>query len=172
SYGITPVPNPDVIQEFKIQTSGFDAGYGRGAGANVNVVTKSGTNDLHGSGFEFLRNSALNANDFFLNRAGRAKGVLNQNQFGGTVGGPSNIDTPATYQGAQVQSNLEYLLSSQPALSLSAFNSYAPAPLPFRVGGVGSATTTPGFVSRVLYHTTCGLIKFTCVLTPAIVNEV
>ncbi len=61
--------NPDAIQEFKIQTSMFDAGYGRKPGANVNVVTKSGTNDFHGTAFEFFRNTVLNANDFFRNRS-------------------------------------------------------------------------------------------------------
>jgi hypothetical protein len=86
------VPNPDAIQEFKIQTSTYDASYGRNPGANVNVVTKGGSNEFHGSLFEFFRNEALNANDFFYNRS-RApnqpgKQVLRQNQFGGTIGGP------------------------------------------------------------------------------------
>lgn len=87
SAGI-PIPNPDSIREFKVQTTQYDASYGRNAGANVNVVTKSGTNSLHGSVFEFFRNDALNANDFFRNAAGQPKGVLRQNQFGGTIGGP------------------------------------------------------------------------------------
>src|SRR5690348_6992271 len=82
------MPNPDAIAEFKIQTSSYDAGYGRNPGANVNVVTKSGTNDFHGSVFEFFRNSALNANSWFLNRTGTPKPVLNSNQYGGDVGGP------------------------------------------------------------------------------------
>ncbi len=82
------IPNPDAIQEFKIQTSQYDAQYGRGVGANVNVVTKSGTNQFHGSLFEFLRNDALDANDFFSNRTGQKKPILRQNQFGGTFGGP------------------------------------------------------------------------------------
>ena len=100
SFGI---PNPDTIMEFKIQTSLYDAGYGRNPGANVNVVTKSGTNTLHGTAFEFFRNTALNANDFFRNRScgitpalcaqtGGVKQVLNQNQFGGTIGGPLKKD--------------------------------------------------------------------------------
>ena len=88
SPGIAVV-NPDAVEEFKIQTSMFDAGYGRKPGASVNVVTKSGTNQFHGTAFEFFRNTDLNANDFFrkLNVApvpnGRA--VLNQNQFGGRI---------------------------------------------------------------------------------------
>lgn len=82
------VPAPDAIQEFIVQTSQFDATQGRNAGGNVAVVTKSGENTVHGSAWEFLRNRELNANDFFLNAAGRPRPVLNRNQFGGTLGGP------------------------------------------------------------------------------------
>ncbi len=71
--GTFGVPNPDTIAEFKIQTSLYDAGYGRDPGANVNVVTKSGTNSLHGTAFEFFRNTDLNANEFFRNRSGRVE---------------------------------------------------------------------------------------------------
>src|SRR5216117_3304837 len=70
SVGGFAIPNPDAISEFKIQTSSYDAGYGRNPGANVNVVTKSGTNSFHGSAFEFFRNSALNANTWFRNYQG------------------------------------------------------------------------------------------------------
>ncbi len=86
--GGIPIPNPDAIQEFKIQTSLYDAGYGRGAGANVEVVTKSGSNQLHGSVFEFLRNDKLDANDFFLNQQNQPRAVMKQNQFGASLGGP------------------------------------------------------------------------------------
>src|ERR1051326_4472041 len=86
------IPNPDAIQEFKIQTSTYDASYGRNPGANVNVVTKSGSNEFHGSLFEFFRNEALNANDFFYNRdnplSATRKQILRQNQFGGAFGEP------------------------------------------------------------------------------------
>jgi hypothetical protein len=67
-YAGIGIPNPDSIAEFKIQTSTYDASYGRNPGANVNVVTKSGTNSWHGTAFEFFRNAQLNANDFFYNR--------------------------------------------------------------------------------------------------------
>jgi hypothetical protein len=86
------IPNPDTIQEFKIQTSQYDAGYGRNAGANVNVVTKSGTNAWHGTAFEFFRNTVLNADDFFAKYSGFARGVLDQNQWGGVFGGPIKKD--------------------------------------------------------------------------------
>lgn len=105
--GVT-IPNPDAIQEFKIQTSTYDASYGRNPGANVNVVTKSGTNDFHGALFEFFRNEALNANDFFFNRDrdpnGPNKQILRQNQFGGAFGGPIEKDKVfvfGSYQGTR-----------------------------------------------------------------------
>ncbi len=91
-YAGIGVPNPDALEEFKIQTSTYDASYGRNPGANVNVVTKSGTNSLHAAAYEFFRNRALNSIDFFRNRAGGAKQVLNQNQFGGNVGFPIKKD--------------------------------------------------------------------------------
>ncbi|HEV2385867.1 MAG TPA: TonB-dependent receptor [Candidatus Acidoferrales bacterium] len=88
SVGGISIPNPDSIQEFKVQTSLYDAAYGRGSGANVDVVTKAGTDQFHGDLFEFARNDVFNANDFFLNRNGQHRPVLKQHQFGGTLGGP------------------------------------------------------------------------------------
>ncbi len=81
-------PNPDTIAEFRILTNDYMPEYGRNAGGIVSVVTKSGTNAVHGSAFEFLRNDALNANTFFRNRSGLTKEILKRNQFGFTVGGP------------------------------------------------------------------------------------
>ena len=92
SYSSFGIPSPDAIEEFKIQTSLFDASSGRNSGANVNVVTKSGTNDFHGSLFEFFRNTDLNSNDIFLKASGKPRPELNQNQFGGVVGGPIKKD--------------------------------------------------------------------------------
>jgi hypothetical protein len=90
------IVNPDAVAEFKIQTSMYDASYGRNPGANVNVVTKSGTNEYHGTAFEFFRNTVFNANDFFRpqNPAPNptSRPVLNQNQFGGSFGGPIKKD--------------------------------------------------------------------------------
>lgn len=87
SIGGISVPSPDAIQEFRVQTSLYDASYGRGSGANVDVVTKSGTDSTHGDVFEFNRNNVFNANDFFLNHTGQQRAELKQNQFGGTLGG-------------------------------------------------------------------------------------
>jgi hypothetical protein len=86
--GGIPIPNPDSIQEFKVQTGLYDAAYGRYAGANISLITKTGGNALHGTVFEFFRNTSLNANDFFLNQTNQPRPVLNQNQFGFALGGP------------------------------------------------------------------------------------
>jgi Carboxypeptidase regulatory-like domain/TonB dependent receptor len=83
-----PLPNPDVIQEFKVQTSLYDASQGRNGGGNVNAILKSGTRTFHGDAYEFFRNDVLNANDFFLNQQGLARPSVKQNIFGGSVGGP------------------------------------------------------------------------------------
>ena len=80
--------NVDSVAEFKVETNTFSAEYGRSAGGVFNVVTKSGSNRLTFSAYEFLRNNSLNANDFFANRAGVKKAPFRFNQFGGVIGGP------------------------------------------------------------------------------------
>jgi len=86
-------PDPDTVAEFRILQNNYTAEYGRNGGGVISVVTKSGTNQLHGSGFEFLRNDAFNANSYFnkntnLNPTPLPRDVLKRNQFGGTIGGP------------------------------------------------------------------------------------
>jgi hypothetical protein len=80
-------PSVDALQEFRVETNNYSAEYGYSAGAVVNAMIKSGTNSVHGDVFEFLRNSALDARNFFAT-VGTAKPVLQQNQFGGVIGGP------------------------------------------------------------------------------------
>src|SRR5579872_7155106 len=103
--GAAVIPNLDSISEFRIITNNFDAEYGNYSGGQVNVVTKSGTNSFHGSGFEFLRNTALDATQYFTDSVP----VFRQNQFGGTFGGPIRKDKTfffADYQGTrQTQSS-------------------------------------------------------------------
>jgi Carboxypeptidase regulatory-like domain len=110
SYAGIGIPNPDSIQEFKVQTSQYDAAYGQNPGANVNVVTKSGTNQFHGAVWEFNRNNFFNANDFFYKRSEASELLpnsppeLKQNQFGGTFGGPIKKDKLfffGSYQGTR-----------------------------------------------------------------------
>jgi Carboxypeptidase regulatory-like domain len=83
-----PLPNPDVIGEFKVQTSLYDASQGRDSGGNVNAILKSGTKAIHGDAYEFFRNDILNANDYFLKQAGQPRPSVKQNIFGGSLGGP------------------------------------------------------------------------------------
>lgn len=90
-------PSADSVQEFKVETNSFSAEYGRAAGGVFNAVTKPGTNDLHLSLYDFLRNDKLNANDFFANRAGRTRPPFRFNQYGVAGGGP--IIIPHVYNG-------------------------------------------------------------------------
>jgi hypothetical protein len=90
-------PPIDALSEFKVQTSDFSAEFGRAGGAVLNATIKSGTNQFHGDAWEFLRNSGLDAANFFENASGEAKGAFRQNQFGFTLGGPVII--PKLYNG-------------------------------------------------------------------------
>lgn len=97
SFDSSPiVPTPDITQEFKVQTNNLGPEVGRGL-AVLNIVTRSGTNHLHGALFEFIQNDALNAQDLFDNAAGLPKAVTRRNQFGGAAGGPVYI--PHLYNG-------------------------------------------------------------------------
>jgi hypothetical protein len=95
--GITVLPPPDAIEEFKLQTGDNSAEFGHSIGAVINAVMKSGTNRLQGDVFEYLRNEALNANDFFSNLNGVKRAEYRQNQFGGVIGGP--VYLPKLYDG-------------------------------------------------------------------------
>ena len=109
------IPNPDTIQEFKVQTGQYDASYGRNAGANVDVVTKGGTNAYHGAAWEYIRNDDMNANTFFGNSHKQPRAVLKQNQFGGDFGGPIKRDKLqffTSYQGTRQRNGLDLNCSS------------------------------------------------------------
>lgn len=112
-------PSVDAIEEFKVQTSTYSAEFGRANGGIVNIQIKSGTNDFHGSGFAFLRNDKLDANDLFNNKSGRAKPAFRQNQFGATFGGPIRHDRTfffTDYQGWRVRDAKTYLSTVPTAL--------------------------------------------------------
>jgi hypothetical protein len=104
--GTTVIPNLDSLAEFRILTNNYDAEYGNYSGGQINVVTKSGTNSIHGNVFEFLRNTSLDAKNFFDGLTpGGTRGVYHQNEFGGTVGGPIKKDKIfffADYQGNRI----------------------------------------------------------------------
>ncbi len=143
-----PLPNPQTIAEFRTQTSLYDASQGRNGGGDVQVTLKSGTSQLHGNAFEFFRNNVLNANDFFLNRAGEDRPVLRQNQFGGSLGGPipvsSNFFFFVNYQGTRaasgistgttVSTNIPVLPTDRSAASLEA--TFFPNGLPTGYSGL------------------------------------
>jgi hypothetical protein len=116
--GAGAIPNLDSIAEFRILTNNFDAEYGNYSGGQINVITKSGTNNFHGNLFEFFRNTDLNTANFF---AAGQRGAYHQNQFGGTIGGPIKKDKLfffADYQGNRKIQGVTSVISNAPAASL------------------------------------------------------
>jgi hypothetical protein len=140
SYPGIAIPNPDTIQEFKVQTSQYDASSGRNPGVNVEVITKGGTNQFHGAAWEFNRNNFFNANDFFykaselnaLTGTGvNAPQTLKQNTFGGTFGGPIKKDKIfffGSYQGIRQINGIGtsgFAAGYEPNVDLMPWNDYA-----------------------------------------------
>ena len=122
----TPLPNPDVIQEFKVQTSLYDASQGRNAGGNINAILKTGTNKFHGDAYEFFRNTVLDSNEYFLKQTGSPRPVIQQNIFGGSLGGPVSPSGKlgfffVNYQGTRQRSG------DSPGTLISTFIPYVPA---------------------------------------------
>lgn len=116
------IPPPDALQEFAIQTRTYSTEFGTSAGAVVNVSTKSGTNHFHGDVWDYLQNSALDANTYFNNYGGLPKGHFEQNQFGGTFGGPIIHNRTfffASYE-ALLSSNAETVTSTVPTAAMKA----------------------------------------------------
>jgi hypothetical protein len=114
-----PAPSIDSVEEFIVQTSLYDSTQGRNTGGNVALVTKSGTNKLHGSVFEFFRNDAFNANDYFLKQQGQPRPELKKNQYGGTFGGPLVKDKTFLFLSYQGQREAN---GADPISSLSSLN--------------------------------------------------
>src|SRR2546422_4696367 len=107
-------PAPETIQEFKVQTSLYDATFGRAGGGDIQIATRSGTNDFHGVAYEYFGNDALNANNPFLKAAGARRPVLQRNIFGVTTGGPIKKDKAfffASYQGTRERNGASRLNS-------------------------------------------------------------
>jgi len=122
------VPSPDVTSEFRVQTSSNTAEFGRYSGGVVNIASKSGTNQLHGSLYEYLRNRVLNANTFFANANNTGKPAFTQNQFGATVGGPVKKDKLfffAGYEGYRQRQGANFLATVPlPAMYQGDFSGY------------------------------------------------
>jgi hypothetical protein len=131
-------PIVDSVEEFSVDTNSLAAEYGRFGGGVINLVTKPGTNQVHGDLFEFLQNSALNANDFFSNRAGVPKSVSRENQWGGTLGGP--VDIPGVYKG---RDRTFFFFGFQGTNEASATNTVQTVPIAaFRNGDFSTLGTT------------------------------
>ena len=156
----TVQPSPDSIQEFRVLTNTFDAEYGRNSGSVVNVVTKSGTNNLHGDVYEFFRNDKLNARNYFeLTRP-----EFRQNQFGGTLGGPIKKDNTfifGSYEGRRVRQPTTFPQVTPPSQAERNGDFSAN-------GGFTGAITTP-FFGSVLMGRTDANTGTTC--PQAITNE-
>ena len=130
-------PSPDSIEEFRVITNSFDAEYGRNSGSVVNVVTKSGTNQFHGSAFEFFRNTVLDARPFTFTPSN--KPAFQQNQFGGTLGGPIRKDKTfffASYEGRRIKQGI--LSNPVPLLTSDQLNNGN-----FGSGNLTGTLTTP-----------------------------
>jgi hypothetical protein len=149
--GTLIIPDLDSISEFRILTDNFDAEYGNYSGGIVSVVTKSGTNQLHGSAFEFLRNTALDAKNFFS----PSVEAYRQNQFGGTVGGPikkSKLFFFGDYQGSRTTAGLATGDIPVPTLSDRSGNLSDLASL-FETGCSGPCTVSPCYVASTCLAT-------------------
>jgi hypothetical protein len=121
----TPLPNPDVVQEFKVQTSLYDASQGRNGGGNINAILKSGSNQFHGDVYEFFRNTVLDSNEYFLKGSGSPRPVIQQNIFGGSLSGPVSPGGKlgfffVNYQGTRQRSG------DSPGTLISTFVPYVP----------------------------------------------
>ncbi|MCC6585457.1 MAG: TonB-dependent receptor [Bryobacterales bacterium] len=140
-------PSVDAVQEFKVQKNSYDAEAGHVAGGTINVATKSGTNDLHGTMYEFLRNDKFDANNFFANRTGAAKPKFRMNQFGATAGGPLLI--PKVYNGKDKTFwffNWESVRQSTPPAT-----SFTTVPTDAQRGGDFSMLRTPAGAAITLF---------------------
>jgi hypothetical protein len=139
-------PTPDAIEEFRVISNTFDAEYGRNSGAVVNVVTKSGTNQWHGNVYEYFRNKVLNAQGYF----NTVKPQFNQNQFGGTFGGPLRKDRTfffTSYEGRRIRQGIsgQTVLVPTPAERTGDFSANG-----VFGGGIDASTSSMPFLAQAL----------------------
>ncbi len=154
--GIALVPSVDAVQEFKVKTNSFSAEFGHAAGAVISATIKSGSNEYHGTLFEFLRNDRLDANNFFTNAAGLPRAAFRQNQFGGVFGGRIIRNKTfffGDYQGTRQRTAAASSVGSLPSTSirggdLSSLRTPIFDPLARRVAANGTVVSTlfPGAI--------------------------
>jgi len=153
-------PSPDSIEEFRVITNSFDAEYGRNSGAVVNVVTKSGTNAVHGSFYEFFRNDVLNAHPFTFFQA--PKPEFRQNQFGGTIGGPIKKDKTfffGSYEGRRVVQGIVSQPISVPSAAEVTNGDFS---APGLANGVLDPNGVPGFAGSLSDATVANILQSRC----------
>jgi hypothetical protein len=153
-------PSPDSIEEFRVITNSFDAEYGRNSGAVVNVVTKSGTNAIHGSFYEFFRNDVLNAHPFTFFQA--PKPEFRQNQFGGTLGGPIRKDKTfffGSYEGRRI---VQGVVSQPINVPTGAELTNGDFSAPGLANGVVDANGNPGFAGSLSDATVANILSTRC----------
>src|SRR6202451_709649 len=153
-------PSPELLQEFRVLTNSFDAEYGRNSGAVVNVVTKSGTNSIHGSIYEFFRNDDLNAHPFTFFPA--PKPEFRQNQFGGTLGGPIRKDKTfffGSYEGRRIVQGIVSQPISVPTGAELTNGDFSAAGL---ANGVVDANGNPGFAGSLSDATVANILSTRC----------
>jgi hypothetical protein len=147
--GTAIIPNLDAIAEFRIITSNFDAEYGEFSGGQISVITKSGSNGFHGSAFNFLRNTDLDARNYFS----PTRGAFHQNQFGGTFGGPIRRDKAfffADYQGTRQTQGIDTGEISVPTEAMRGGNFVDPTTGVSQLTGCVSGPYLAGLLSKSL----------------------
>jgi hypothetical protein len=131
--GTSSLVSVDALQEFRIETSSFAPEFGRSPGGQVILTTRSGTNDFHGAAFDYFRNTAMDANDWFLNQAGEPRTPEHHNDFGGVLGGPILKDKVFfffSYEGARLIVPVGYSITVPTQFALSQAQQNAPALFP------------------------------------------
>lgn len=159
---LTIFPSVDAVQEFKVQTSNYSAEFGLTGGGIINVVYKSGSNELHGSAYDFLRNSALDSNNFFSNKNGVPLASFKRNQFGFSLGGPVVI--PKLYHGR----NKTFFFADYEGLrQLEGTTTITTVPtVAERTGDFSQDTTSSGKPITIYDPTTTSLVGSTYVRQP------
>lgn len=143
--GIAVNPSVDAVAEFKVQSSNYSAEHGRTGGGVINLVYKSGTNEFHGSAFEFLRNSVMDANNFFANQRGQELASFKRNQFGTALGGP--VVLPKLYNGR----DRTFFFSYEGLRERQATDFLSTVPTASQKAGDFSQTRTGGGAPIVIY---------------------
>ncbi len=168
--GTAVIPNLDAIAEFRIITSNFDAEYGEFSGGQISVITKSGSNALHGNAFDFLRNTDLDARNYFS----PTRGAFRQNQFGGTLGGPIRRDRIfffVDYQGTRQTQGVDTGTISVPSATERSGNFIDPATHLNDLSGIVSGPYFANLLSQKLGYTVIAGEPYSAVFSSGVIPQ-